>query len=145
VREFDPPSLLETLLDAPQSRLDRTSRQLPGSGQGGATLRVIAQVVGELGARTSVAQAAGLINDDRVRGPAVFEALQILEIRAGDLIPQPPLHRQGNSLPSPEVSRIALGRRVEPGRIGKHCSDVISHEQTDCIADTQAFRPRVNS
>ena len=134
--------------DAPQDGLNCTSGQLPGSCQSSPALRVIAQVVGELGARPPVAQAAGLVHDHRIRSEAILEARRIFEIRYGHLVPQPALQCQRHALPCPEVSRIALGGRIAPARIGQRrrgfgrTTCLISHEQTDCIATAQAFRPR---
>jgi hypothetical protein len=117
--EFDLPSLVEPPLDASQDSLDRAPGQFPGSGHGGAAFRVIAQVVGKLGARTSVAQAAGLIHNHRICGGTILEASEILEIRARDLVAQPALQSQRDALPGPEISRIALGGSVDPKRIGQ--------------------------
>jgi hypothetical protein len=105
--------------DTPQHGLDRATGELPRRDQSGAAFRIIAQIVGELGARMAMTQAAGLIDDHWVDSLTILETRQILKIRAGHAVSERALQGQGNSLPHAEISCITLGRCVAPLGVGK--------------------------
>src|SRR5207249_3254503 len=100
--------LQQSAFDPPQHRLDPPPGHLPGPFERDVALRIIAEIIGELGARTTVAQAAGLINDYRIRRRTIRETRRILEIRLSHAIPQPPLQCQRHTLPYLKILRLAF-------------------------------------
>jgi len=134
VRQLRQPRLAQPAFDPAQGRLNCPARQLPRALKRRRAFRIIPQVISEFRARAAVAQAARLVHDYRIRRRTVFETLQIPEIERGCLIAHPPLQSQRNTLPSPEISRIALGWRGAPARIPqgirsglKQAAHLISH------------------